>query len=332
MAKVLLITGWTGYIWSHAVVAFEQAGYKTVIIDNLSNSSREVLSGIEKILGYCPDFFECDIRDSSWLEDIFRKYPFEGVIHFAGLKSVGESCKDIHQYQDNNVVGSIVLFWLMGRYGVRNIVFSSSATVYHRENISPLTEDMMTGTTNPYGTSKLIIEKLLEDYAFHADWSVVNLRYFNPIGAHPSGYIWEIPNGVPNNLLPYVLDVARWKREMVNVYWDDYDTPDGTWVRDYIDINDLIDAHLIAYEHIWKWAQVYNVWTGKGISVYELISMVESISKRDVPTRITEKRLWDLALVYADTSKIKNKLWWAAKREFTESIESAWNFISRRVE
>ena len=208
MQKNILITGGAGYIGSHTVVAFEQAGYKTVIIDNFANSDHSNLNGITKILGYSPDFYECDITDSQNLDKIFAKYSFDGVLHFAGLKSVSESCTKVGEYQEKNIFGSIVLLQIMEKYDVRKIIFSSSATVYAQENISPLTEEMPTNTTNPYGTSKLIIEKLVEDYVKHKDFQATILRYFNPIGAHESGFIGEKPNSVPNNLLPYVLDVA----------------------------------------------------------------------------------------------------------------------------
>jgi UDP-glucose 4-epimerase len=326
--KTLLITGWTGYIGSHAVVAFEHAGYKTVILDNLVNSSRDTLAGIEKILWYCPDFYECDIRDKKWLETIFQKYEFDGVIHFAGLKAVGESCKNIYEYQENNVSGSITLFGVMQQFQVKKIVFSSSATVYRADNTPPFTENMLIGTINPYGTSKLVIEELLKDYSTHVGWSIVNLRYFNPIGAHPSWYIGEVPNGIPNNLLPYILEVALGKREFVSVFWDDYDTQDGTGVRDYIDINDLIDAHVIVYENIKLWCEVYNVGTGKGTSVLEMIQGVEQVSWKSIPYKISVRRSWDLAIVFADSSKLMKKNFWKAKRSLNESLLSAWNFIS----
>ncbi len=331
--KILLITWGLGYIGSHAVVAFEQAWYKTVIIDNFINSTRKSLEGIEKILGYCPDFYECDIRDKIWLEKIFQKYSFDGVIHFAGLKAVGESCIHIHQYQDNNVSWSIVLFWVMEKFWIKKIVFSSSATVYRSDNISPLTENMPVGTTNPYGTSKLVIEKLLEDYVVHSNWWVTILRYFNPIWAHISWFIGETPNGVPNNLLPYVLEVALGKREILRVFWNDYDTPDGTWIRDYIDINDLIDAHILAFQKISSWRiKTYNVWTGKGISVLEIINQVEQITERPIPYIFDLRRSGDIASVFADSQFIKQELWWTPKKSIQDSIWTAWNFISTRVD
>ncbi len=330
--KTILITGGAWYIGSHAVIAFEQAGYETVSIDNFTNSSPDVLLGIEEILGYAPRFYECDITNQKELEDIISKHTFDGVIHFAWLKSVGESCQEVAQYHTNNIGGSMILFGVMQSYGVRNIVFSSSATVYSSENISPISESMPLRTTNPYGTTKLVIEKLLEDYSIQKEWSVMNLRYFNPIWAHPSGIIGESPQWIPNNLLPYVLDVALWKRESVSVFGNDYPTPDGTGVRDYIDVNDLIDAHVISYKALSKGFHCYNVGTGSGFSVLELIKKVEQISRKRVHYIFSSRRIGDLASVFADVSKIKNELWWVARRTFTQSIESAWNFIGRRFE
>lgn len=297
--KIILITGGTGYIGSHAVVAFEQAGYQTVTIDNLSNSSLDAFDGVEKILGYRPRFHRGDIRDGDFLREVFSEYAFDGVIHFAGLKAVGESCEKPILYHSNNVGGSIELFRVMEEFGVRNIVFSSSATVYHPENQSPLTEDMRLGTTNTYGTTKLVIEKLLEDLARDAHWSVIALRYFNPIGAHPTGYIGELPNGIPNNLLPYIMDVAIGKREKVWVYGDDYDTRDGTGVRDYIDVCDLVEAHISAYRHLASGYTPINIGTGKGTSVLEMIDMVQSVTRQTIPYEIASRRSGDIAQCFA---------------------------------
>ncbi len=330
MKKILLITGWTWYIGSHAVVAFEQVGYKTVILDNLSHSSKDVLIGIEKILGYTPDFYQCDLRDRLWVENIFSKYSFDGVIHFAWLKAVWESCTDIALYHENNIYGSMILFEIMQKFSVKNIVFSSSATVYRGDNISPLTEDMPLGATNPYGTTKLVIEKLLEDYVSHAHWSVMNLRYFNPIGAHPSGHIWELPQGIPNNLLPYILEVALGIRKKVSIYGDDYDTLDGTGVRDYIDINDLIDVHVKSYEKLTSWFFSYNVWTGNWVSVLEMIEVVKKISRKAIPYEIVPRRSWDLPCVIASSDKAIRELSWNPERSLSDSIESSWKFIITR--
>ncbi len=330
--KILLITGGAGYIGSHAVVAFEEAGYTTVILDNLVNSSRDALLGIEKILGYCPDFYECDIRDRDGLEKIFQKYDFDGVIHFAWLKSVDESCAQVSLYHENNVVGSVALFRVMEDFWVRKIVFSSSATVYASENISPIREDMILGTTNPYGTTKIIIEKILEDYSHHAWWSVMNLRYFNPVGAHISWNIGDAPIGGATSLLPVVLDVAMGKRESVSIYGNDYPTLDGTGVRDYIDINDLIDAHHAAYEALSGWFHVYNIGTWRWVSVLELIHEVQAISWQSIPYTVTPRRKWDLACVLADVEKISSELWWKSSRSFSDSIQSAWKFSQNSLQ
>jgi UDP-glucose 4-epimerase len=326
--KIVLITGWLWYIGSHAVVAFEELWYKTVIVDNLVHSSQETLLWIWNILWYCPDFYEWDIRDRVFLRSIFEKYIFDGVIHFAGLKSVNESCDDLYAYQNNNITGSIELFGVMHDFGVKNILFSSSAAVYHAKNISPITEDMPLGSTNPYATTKIIIEHLLQDYALHDWWSVMNLRYFNPIGAHDSGYIGEIPQWVPNNLLPYVLYVALGKYSEVKVYGDTYSTPDGTGVRDYIDVNDLVDAHAEAYISCKNSGfTTYNVGTGVWKSVLDVIHAVENVSGKTVPYVIGAPRNGDLAMVYADNSKILDGLHWKAKRDFTHSIQTALNFL-----
>lgn len=327
--KIILITGGTGYIWSHATVAFEEAWYKTVILDNFINSSKDSLKGIVKILGYCPDFYECNICDELWLEAVFQKYEFDWVIHFAGLKAVGESCSNISTYHKNNIWGSMILFDLMSKYHVHKIVFSSSATVYAPENISPLSEEMPLSTINPYGTTKLVIEKLLEDYARNMGWSVMSLRYFNPIGAHISGYIWEIPKGVPNNLLPYLLDVACGRREKINILWSDYPTPDGTGVRDYIDINDLIEAHICAYAKLTQGFFPFNIWTGKWVSVLELVATLESVIGKDIKKEVISRRAWDLATVYAMCDKATEQLWWRATCSLRESIQNSWNFTCK---
>jgi len=372
--KTILITGWTGYIGSHWVVAFEEAGYKTVIVDNLSNSSLDTLDWIEKILEYKPDFFEVDLRSPpltpplsgegnndennkinfiNWekvekqfsLEEIFEKYDFDGVIHFAWLKAVWESCEKPLEYFDNNIVGSIKLFELMEKFWVKNIVFSSSATVYAPENSSPLVETMTTwNTSNPYWRTKFLIENILEDLAKFSWFRVANLRYFNPIWAHPSWEIWEDPAWIPNNLLPFIMKVATGELKELQVFWNDYDTIDWTWVRDYIDVVDLIDWHLKAYKNLnphpnpplsgegnktaWIF-ETYNLWVGRWVSVLEMIEIARKVTKKEIPYKIVERRAWDLAEVYCNPDKANKELNWKAKTSLEESIKNSWKFYNK---
>lgn len=345
MKKTILITGWLWYIWSHAVVVFEQAWYKTVIIDNLWNSSIKVLDWINNIIGYKPDFYEVDLRDSEKLEEIFKKYKFDWVIHFAWLKSVWESCEKPLMYFDNNLIWSIRLFELMEKYWVKNIIFSSSATVYNLDLKSPFIEnDLVWNTTNPYWTTKFLIEKILEDLSKFSSFNVVNLRYFNPIWAHPSWIIWENPDWIPNNLLPFIMKVATWEIKKLQVFGDDYETIDWTWVRDYIDVNDLIEWHLLAYKKLtppsvpplpgegsnknWFF-NVYNLWTWRWISVFEMIEASKKITWRDILYNVVERRNWDLAEVYCNPSKAENELWWKAKTSLDESLENSWRFYCK---
>ncbi len=332
--KTILITGWTWYIGSHAVVSFYEAGYDIVIIDNLVNSSVETLSNIEKIIWKQPDFYQLDLRDKEWLEELFKKYNFHGVIHFAGLKAVGESCEKPMLYYDNNINGSMVLFDIMNKYEVKNIIFSSSATVYSSKNTSPLDEQGELDSINPYGYCKLIIEYMLRGLAENMGFNVILLRYFNPIWAHKSGYIWEKPDGIPNNLLPYILDVASAKREFVWVFGNDYDTIDGTGVRDYIHVVDLVEWHLEAYNLIIKqelwinngFCEVFNLGTGKWTSVLEMIKMTEEVTKRPISYEIMDRRKGDLAICYCNPSKAKEVLWWESKFSVKEAIEDSWKF------
>ncbi len=345
--KIILITGWTGYIGSHWVIAFEKAWYKTVIVDNLSNSSLETLNWIEKILGYKPDFFEVDLRDKEKLEEIFENYSFDWVIHFAWLKAVWESCEKPLQYFDNNIIWSLKLFELMEKFGVKNIVFSSSATVYAPENSSPLVETMTTwNTSNPYWRTKFLIENILEDLANFSGFRVVNLRYFNPIWAHKSWEIWENPEWIPNNLLPFIMKVATGKLKELKVFGNDYDTIDWTWVRDYIDVVDLIDGHLKAYEKISplsafqasfpprekenEWIfETYNLWVGKWISVLKMIKETEKIILKKIDYKIVERRAWDLAEVYCNPEKAFKELWWKAGISLKESLENSFKFYNK---
>lgn len=349
MKKKILITWWTGYIGSHAVVAFEETGYETVILDNLSNSSDETLENIWKILWYSPEFYKCDLRNIDEIRNIFEEHVFDGVIHFAWAKAVWESCDDPIYYFQNNISGSINLFEVMKEFSVKNIIFSSSATVYHSENVVPLSEKNKLWTINPYGTSKLLLEKILEDLAQFAQFQVINLRYFNPIWAHSTGNIWENPEGIPNNLLPYIMKVATWELTKLKVFWDDYNTEDGTWVRDYIDVNDLVEGHLLAYKKleniktlpqtspfkereqiINKWfCDVYNLWVGKGASVIEMIEASEEVTWKKINYSIVDRRAWDLWEVYCSPDKAKEELWFQAKVSLKESLENSWKFYNK---
>ena len=339
MKKIILITGGTWYIGSHSIVAFEEAGYKTVIVDNLSNSSIKTLDNIEKILWYKPDFFEVDLRDKNKLEEVFKKYDFDWVIHFAGLKAVGESCEKPLNYFDNNIVWSIKLFEVMQDFWVKNIIFSSSATVYdssiyEKENFSWAIEtDITWNTTNPYWTTKFILEQILRDLASFADFRVMNLRYFNPIWAHPSWYLWENPEWIPNNLMPFIFKVAVWKLEELKVFGGDYDTIDGTWMRDYIDVIDLIDGHLKAYKNIsWnKWFfKTYNLWIGKPRSVLEMIKATEKVVWKKITYNIVDRRPGDLAKVYCNPEKAKKELGWEVKISLEESLENSFKFYNNK--
>jgi len=331
MKKIILITWWTGYIWSHWVVAFEQAGYKTVIVDNFSNSSIYTLDWIKKVIWYKPDFFEVDLKNKDDLEEIFEKYNFDWVIHFAGLKAVWESCEKSTLYFDNNINWSNNLFLLMEKFWVKNIVFSSSATVYSSENISPLDENMTTWkTTNPYGTTKFILENILQDLAKFSWFRVMNLRYFNPIWAHSSWELWENSEWLPNNLLPFIMKVATWELEELKVFGWDYKTIDWTGVRDYIDVVDLIDWHLKAYENISSWFQVYNLWVWKWVSVLEMISEIEKIIWKKINYKIVERRAWDLAEVYCNPEKALKELWWKTRISLKESLENSWKFYNKK--
>ena len=334
MQKTLLITGWLWYIWSHTAVAFSEAWYTIIIVDNLINSNKKALLGIEAILGYLPNFYDCDIRDEKRLENIFEKHSFDGVIHLAGLKAVWESCEKPLLYHENNIGGSITLFKMMEKYNVKNIVFSSSATVYDSSNASPLRETDKLGTTNPYGTTKLVIEKILVDLSKQSSWKSIALRYFNPIGAHESWELGENPKGVPNNILPYIMKVASWELKEIQIFWNDYETRDGTGVRDYIDILDLADAHLSAYRKIetekYPLYEAVNIGTGSGTSVLELISLVEETVWKSLPKKIVWRRPGDIGEVYACVDYAKEYLNWQATKAIKTSLKNGWNFIQKK--
>ncbi len=336
--KILLITGWLGYIGSHAVVAFEQAGYKTVIVDSLVNSSKNVLEGIHKVLDYIPDFYECDIRSREEIEKIFQKYDFFGVIHFAGLKAFGESTTYPYMYFDNNVTGTMTLLDMMDRYGVKNIVFSSSASVYDATNTPPFTEDMKLGTTNPYATSKLIIENLLKDYSKQKWFRSAVLRYFNLVWAHSSGYLGDFPRSNHGSLSSNIFDVVFGKKGKLFIYGDDFPTPDGTAIRDYIDVCDLIDGHIKALEWTERYQtgiwDVWNLGTGSGLSVRELVDITEKVIGKPLPTEVIAKRVVDLAIPISNPEKAEKELGWKATRTIEESIKNTYTFLSsiRKIE
>ena len=325
--KIILITGWAGYIGSHVVVTLEQAGYKTVIINNPSNSAKNTLSGIQKILWYIPDFFQGDICNKEFLTSIFEKYTFDTVIHLAGFKWVGDSCENPFPFYQNNILGSISLFEVMDRFSVKNIIFSSSATVYDMSNAPIFREEDWLWSTNPYGTTKRIIEEILCDMVKHKNWSVISLRYFNPIGAHPSWYIGAHPNGKPDNIFPYIMDVAIWIRTHIDVFGSDYDTKDGTCIRDYIDICDLADVHICAIENLKKWFFPVNIGSWRWSTVLEIIQAIQDEIKVDIPYKIIERRPWDIWAYYANADRSFQAFWWQSKRSIAESARNNWKYI-----
>ncbi len=332
----ILVTGGAGYIGSHTCIELLNAGYEVVILDNFYNSSPEVLKRIRELAGKDFDFCECDIRDRKGLDKVFAEHKINAVIHFAGLKAVGESVRKPLEYYENNVGGTVTLCEAMRDAGCKKIVFSSSATVYGMNNPSPLNETMkIGGTTNPYGTTKYMIELILQDlYTSDNDWSVALLRYFNPIGAHESGRIGENPNGIPNNLMPYITQVAVGKLDHLNVFGDDYDTPDGTGVRDYIHVVDLALGHIKAVEKIAdsKGVCIYNLGTGVGYSVLDVVKAFEKTSGKEIKYEIVPRRPGDLATVYSDPTKAKKELGWVAERGLEKMCEDSWRWQKNNPE
>ena len=327
----LLVTGGAGYIGSHTVVECLADNHDVVVVDNLANASTEVFERIRRISGKSVEFFEADIRDQSALARIFESSQIDAVIHFAGLKAVGESCEIPLQYYDNNVGGTLCLLEVMARFGVKQMVFSSSATVYGEHNPSPLLETMPTSATNPYGQTKLVIEHILSDLAASdGDWSIINLRYFNPIGAHESGLIGEDPNGIPNNLLPFVAQVAVGRLPKLQVFGDDYPTIDGTGVRDYIHVVDLAKGHLRALDKLsdMPGCRAINLGTGNGTSVLEIVKRFSQVCGRDIPYEIAPRRPGDIATVYADANLARQSLGWQAERDLSAMIEDTWRWQS----
>lgn len=325
----ILVTGGAGYIGSHACVELLNAGYEIIVVDNFSNSKPEALKRIGEITSKKLKFCEVDLLDMQGLEQVFAENQIDAVIHFAGLKAVGESVEIPLRYYNNNITGTLVLCDIMGKYGVKKIVFSSSATVYGLPERVPISEDFPLSATNPYGRTKLMIEEILHDlYISDKDWSVALLRYFNPIGAHESGRIGEDPNGIPNNLMPYITQVAVGKREKLSVFGGDYDTPDGTGVRDYIHVVDLAKGHLKALEKILNTTgvEIYNLGTGVGYSVLDVVKNFEKVTGLEVPYTITDRRPGDIDKCYADSTKAKNELGWVAEKGIEDMCRDSWNW------
>ena len=326
----ILVTGGTGYIGSHTCVELLDAGYEIVVIDNLSNSKIEVVDKIKEITGKNFKFYEGDCCDKNILTKIFEENEISAVIHFAGFKAVGESVKLPLKYYRNNLDSTITLLEVMNEYGVKKIAFSSSATVYGKPETLPIKEDFPLSTTNPYGSTKLMIEDILRDlYVSDNEWSIAILRYFNPIGAHKSGLIGENPNDIPNNLMPYIVKVATHELECLSVFGNDYDTKDGTGVRDYIHVVDLAKGHIKALEKVLKDTGVdgYNLGTGNGYSVLEIVNTFMDVNKIDVNYKITDRRPGDIDACYADPTYAKEKLNWEANLGIEEMCEDAYNFV-----
>ncbi|MFM2589016.1 UDP-glucose 4-epimerase GalE [Vibrio sp. TBV020] len=328
----VLVTGGMGYIGSHTCVQMIEAGMEPIIVDNLCNANEAVLDRIEALTGTKPSFHLGDIRNEAFLDEVFSHHDIKAVIHFAGLKAVGESVEKPLEYYDNNVNGTLVLARSMRKAGVKSIVFSSSATVYGDPEIVPITEDSPTGeTTNPYGRSKYMVEECLSDL-FNAenDWSITLLRYFNPVGAHPSGTMGEDPQGIPNNLMPFIAQVAVGRREKLSVFGDDYPTPDGTGVRDYIHVMDLADGHIAALKAVGEQSglHIYNLGTGKGSSVVEMVDAFAKACGKPVPYEICPRRPGDIAECWASTDKAERDLGWKAMRSVDQMTADTWKWQS----
>lgn len=328
----ILVTGGAGYIGSHTVVELLNMGKDVVIVDNLSNSSILVLDRIKEITGKRPKFYQIDISNKELLRNVFEKEKIEAVIHFAGFKAVGESVKYPVMYYENNIMSTLSLIEIMTEYDVKKIVFSSSATVYGINNPSPLVEEMPTSATNPYGYTKVMLEQILKDvYVADFDWSIALLRYFNPIGAHESGMIGENPLGIPNNLMPFIAQVAVGKRQELSVFGNDYDTVDGTGVRDYIHVVDLAFGHIKALEKILesKKVHIYNLGSGVGTSVLELIKTFEVENKIQIPYKIVPRRAGDVAICFANADKALNELNWKTTKTIADMCRDTWNWQSK---
>ena len=331
----VLLPGGAGYIGSHTAVELLNAGKEIVIIDNFANSKPEVLELIKKITGKDFKFYEMDYRDKEKLEKVFEENDIEAVLNFAGYKAVGESVQKPLEYYDNNISGALILLETMKKYNVKKFIFSSSATVYGDPETIPITEECKTGgTTNPYGTTKLFIEQILKDtYASDNTWDICILRYFNPVGAHESGLIGEEPQGIPNNLMPYVVRVAAGILPQLSVFGNDYDTPDGTGVRDYIHVVDLAKGHVLALDKLDKEGKglyIYNLGTGTGYSVLDMVKAFEKATGKAVPYKIAPRRAGDIATCYAEPKKAKEELGWEASKTLEDMCRDSWNYISKQ--
>ena len=326
----ILVTGGAGYIGSHTVVELQNSGYDVVVLDNLSNSSEKALDRVSKITGKPVKFYKADILDREALDQIFDKEDIDSCIHFAGLKAVGESVVKPWEYYENNIAGTLTLVDVMRKHGVKNIIFSSSATVYGDPAQIPITEECPKGQcTNPYGWTKSMLEQVLTDIQkADPEWNVMLLRYFNPIGAHKSGTIGENPNGIPNNLMPYITQVAVGKLKCLGVFGDDYDTPDGTCIRDYIHVCDLADGHVKAVEKLKcnPGIEIYNLGTGKGSSVLDVVKTFEKASGVKIPYEMKPRRAGDVPVNYCDATKAEKELGWKAKRDLFDMCEDSWRW------
>ena len=330
----ILVTGGTGFIGSHTVVELLNLGKEVVIIDNFSNSKPEVIDNIKKITGKNFKFYNIDYLDRENLEKVFKENKIDAVMNFAGYKAVGESVQKPIEYYTNNISGALVLLDTMRKYGCKKFIFSSSATVYGEPEKIPITEDTKTGgTTNPYGTTKLFIEQILKDiYKSDNTWDICILRYFNPVGAHESGLIGEEPKGIPNNLMPYVVRVASGELKELSVFGNDYNTPDGTGVRDYIHVVDLAKGHIKALEKLEKEKEglyIYNLGTGNGVSVLDMVKGFEKVTGKKVSYKIAPRRQGDIAICYADPTKAKEELGWVAEKNLDDMCRDSWNYINK---
>lgn len=330
MSKTILVTGGAGYIGSHTVVALLEQGHRVVIADNLANSSRRAVDSAGYLGGREVAFHRADLTDEAALADVFDSHPIEAVIHFAGLKAVGESVEKPLDYYRTNLISTMNLIREMQAHDVRDLVFSSSATVYGDPEVLPIPETAATGPTNPYGRTKLMIEDICRDVAAADErWRISLLRYFNPVGAHPSGELGEDPRGVPNNLVPYVMQVAVGRRDKLQVFGDDWGTPDGSGVRDYIHVLDLAQGHLAALDHLESGCDVFNLGTGTGASVLEIIATAQRVSGRSIPYEVVGRRGGDIATSLADPAKANRELGWRADRNLEVMLTDAWTWQSR---